>query len=153
MNAPIVGAPSIVRDAYGEAVVAFRSPATNRKGGNVFLHHVVAAEPRALALTCSSRPVLVAEPLTFLERYRIACRTDRRHVAWWRQTSVYTSRGVVSLPFSARPGIAVANPGGRFQLILRTGSGLRRYDVRTATWRSLGGVFAQGVTAITGRAA
>src|SRR3954469_5794976 len=146
MNAPIVGVPSIARDAYGEVLVGFRSPATNRKGGNVFLHRVVAEQPRALALTCSSRPVLVTEPLTFLERYRIACRTDRRHVAWWRQPALHPSRGVVSLPFSARPGIAVASPGGRFQLILRTGSGLRRYDVRTATWRSLGGVFAQGVT-------
>jgi hypothetical protein len=149
----VAGAPSIARDGYGDVVVAFRSAVTNSKGGNVSFHYVATDRLRPLALECSSRPAVVAGPWTTLERYRIACRANQRHVAWWRETANGTARGVVTLPFSVRSGIAVANPGGRFQLILRTGTGLRRYDVRSSTWRPLGGLFAQAVTAITERSA
>ena len=151
----IVGAPRVGRGGYGDVYVAFRTPGLDGRRHNVRLAQVDIDYAQHVPLTCGS-PLAFAttQMATTVDAYHLAalaCRQDRTHVAW--ATVGYpnnsTTHGVLTLPFSPSRELAVVYPGARLQLILRTTSGVRRYDPRTRTWRSFGWQDARSLEAVT----
>jgi hypothetical protein len=150
----IVGAPTIARDRYGDVRIAYRSPNAGSHGYDVRVVVAGTDATRYVALDCPSRPMIATTVSPAPDGdalYAVACRVDRRHVAWARIgfADGDHSRGMATLPFSIEPNIAVGYPAARVQVLTRSADGVRRYDVRSGTWAALGGAFASSLTAAT----